>query len=412
MKAEIISVGTEILMGQILNTDAQYLCQLMNRFGITVHHESSIGDNMERMLEAIGLGASRCDLLILSGGLGPTADDITKNAVAQFIGVPMYRDAATADKITAYYARTNRVAPPNSYQMADFPEGCILLDNPVGQAPGCVVSHNDCTIVVLPGPPHELKAMCEKSLTPFLEKHMDRKIESRMVRVFGMGESNVQYVLSDIIEAQTNPTIAPYCSPCEVTLRVTASCPLDGDAQALLEPTVQQICERLGDCVYSTHGDDLAVVVAKLLKEQNKTLAIAESLTGGMVASELVNIPGISENLLEGIVAYSEGAKLRMGVAPEVLEKSGVVSEQTAIAMAEAVRRHAGADLGVSTTGVAGPGPDKDGNPSGLAFIGIADEKGSRAIQVKIGGGRNRVRTSVTLHALNAVRTMLGGTVD
>lgn len=409
MIAELISVGTELLMGQILNTNVQYLSQKMQEFGVDVYHQSVVGDNLSRLLEAIETACKRSDLLILSGGLGPTEDDLTKEAVAKYLNKPMVRHQPSADKITEYFARTGRVTTPNNYRQADFPEGAEILENSCGTAPGCICFDGKCHIVVLPGPPHELKAMFESGVAPFLMRHMEKQICSRMVRIFGIGESHVAHALKDLIENQTNPTIAPYAALSEVALRVTASCPLGEDGYALVDPVVKQIQERLGDRVYSTDNESMPEVCVRLLKEEKATVALAESLTGGMVASELVSVPGASEVLMEGAVAYTVSAKRRLGVSEETISKHGAVCAQTAMEMARCIRMRAGATYGIATTGVAGPGPDENGVPAGTAYVGISAEGLEHAFLVKASGFRNRVRTSVTLHAMDALRRAILG---
>lgn len=409
MIAELISVGTELLMGQIVNTDAQYLAQQLSKYGIDLYHQSVVGDNMGRLVEAIGQAMERSDLLILSGGLGPTADDLTKEAVAKYLGREMVKDEPSWKAIEEYFARSGRTATPNNFKQAEFPVGAEIFPNSCGTAPGCICEKDGKRIAVLPGPPHELQAMFELSLAPWLEAHMDKKIQSRVLRIFGKGESSVEYELRDMIEGQKNPTIAPYAAIGEVTLRVTAACRPEEDAQALLEPVIEKICARLGDVVYSTNGETLPRLVARLLGEQHKTLALAESLTGGMAASDLVEIPGMSSILMEGVVTYSNAAKIRLGVREETLAKHTAVSAEVACEMAEAVRRRAGTDYGLSTTGVAGPGPDENGNPAGLVYVGIADETGSRAVEVRIGGHRQRVRIGAVLRAFDVLRRVLTG---
>lgn len=409
MIAELISVGTELLMGQILNSNVQYLSQKMQEFGVDVYHQSVVGDNLARLMEAVGTACKRSDLLILSGGLGPTEDDLTKEAVAKYLNKPMLRHQPSADKITDYFTRTGRITTPNNYRQADFPEGAEILPNTCGTAPGCICFDGKCHIIVLPGPPHELKAMFESGVAPFLSRHMEKQICSRMVRIFGIGESFVAHELKDLIDSQTNPTIAPYAALSEVTLRVTASCPLGEDGYALVDPVVEKIRERLGDRVYSIEGESMPEVCVRLLKQAGATVAVAESLTGGMVSSELVSVPGASQVLLESIVAYSVPAKLRLGVRGETVERLGAASPEVAAEMAASIRKRAGATYGIATTGVAGPGPNEAGVPAGTAYVGISADGLERGFFVKASGFRNRVRTTVTLNALDALRRMILG---
>ncbi|MGI6151630.1 MAG: competence/damage-inducible protein A [Christensenellales bacterium] len=409
MIAELISVGTELLLGQILNTNVQYLSRKMQEYGVDVYHQSVVGDNMARLVEAIETACKRSDLLILSGGLGPTEDDITKEAVAKYLNKPMVRHQPSADKITDYFTRTGRVTTPNNYRQADFPEGAEILPNPTGTAPGCICFDGRCHIVVLPGPPYELQGMFESSVEPFLSRQMEKQICSRMVRVFGIGESFVAHALKDMIESQTNPTIAPYAALSEVALRVTASCPLGEDGYALVDPVVQAIKERLGDRVYSTEGESMPEVCVRLLKQAGATVAVAESLTGGMVSSELVSIPGASAVLLEGVVAYGIPAKHRLDVRKETIDQFGLASPEVAKELAKSVRTRTGATYGIATTGVAGPGANEAGVPAGTAYIGISAEGMERGFLVRASGFRNRVRTTVTLHALDALRRAILG---
>jgi len=409
MIAELISVGTELLMGQILNTDAQYLSQKMQEYGVDVYHQSVVGDNMGRLVESIRIACGRSDLVILSGGLGPTEDDLTKEAVASYLNLPMERHQPSVDALHAYFARTGRVPTPNNYRQCDFPTGALILPNSCGTAPGCVCSDGKFDIVVLPGPPHELKAMFESGVQPYLSSRMEKKICTRMLRIFGIGESFVENAIKDLIDSQTNPTIAPYAALSEVSLRVTASCPLNGDGFALVDPVVEKIRERLGDCLYSTNNESMPELCVRLLTERNATLSVAESLTGGMVSSELVAVPGASNALLESVVAYSVPAKIRLGVGEETIKKYGVVSAEVALEMAECIRKRSGSDYALATTGVAGPGPDKKGVPAGTSYVGISREGLSHSFLVKTSGIRNRVRTSVTLNALDVLRRALLG---
>lgn len=410
MIAEVISVGTELLMGQIVNTDAQYLARELSAFGISLYHQTTVGDNQKRLVEAIETAFRRCDIIILSGGLGPTEDDLTKLAVAEFLGVPMVTDENSKKALQARAVAFHWNMTPNNLRQVEFPLGSIILPNSCGSAPGCICERDSKAIITLPGPPHELTAMFELSVAPYLQAKSNRQLYSRVLRIFGKGESTVEHELKDLINAQVNPTIAPYAALVEVTLRITASCGLDDDPKKLVEPVIAEIKRRLGDCVYSDNDEALAHVVARLLKEKGKTIAVAESLTGGLVADKLVEIPGISKYFIEGAVVYSNAAKERLGVSAATLSTYSAVSEQTAKEMARCIRLRAKTDLAVSTTGVAGPGADEMGNPEGLVYIGIADETGERAIKLQLGGNRQRTRMYSCLSALNQVRLLLEAT--
>lgn len=407
MTAEIISIGTELLMGQIANTDAQYIAQKLNELGINLYHQTTVGDNQDRLVECLSQAMDRSGIIITSGGLGPTEDDLTKWGVAQYLGVKMVEDAESKEHLENYFQHIKREISPNNYRQIMFPEGATIMPNSCGTAPGCICERDGKYIIVLPGPPHELKAMMEQSVMPYLEAKADRRIHSRVLRIFGIGESTVEYTLRDMIHNQTNPTIAPYAGFIEVSLRVTARTKLNEDPSGMIEPVIAQICDRLGEGVYSTDNEEMPQVVAKLLKQKRKTVAIAESLTGGAVCSEMVNVPGMSQYLLEGVVTYTNEAKERLGVSHETLTRYSAVSQQVAVEMAKCVRTRAGANIGLSTTGVAGPGTDANGNPEGLIYIGISDVNGDRAIRIESGWERRRIRHMAMLSALNELRKSL-----
>lgn len=407
MIAEIISVGTELLMGQILNSDAQYLAQMLSSVGINLYHQCTVGDNLPRLKQCIETALVRTDIVLLSGGLGPTEDDLTKWAVAEVLGVEMVEDAASRAHIQSFFERSRRQLTPNNYRQAQFPAGAIIMPNSCGTAPGCICETGEKAIVILPGPPRELQVMVRGQLLPYLQNKSDVRFVSRMLRVVGVGESSVEYALRDLIHEQSNPTIAPYASLAEVSLRVTARVGVGEDASALIDPVVSEICKRLGDAVYSTADESLAQVVARLLERERKTLAVAESLTGGQICEELVSVPGISQYLLEGRVTYTNAAKIRLGVKEESLAKYTAVSEVVACEMARAIREVSGADIGLATTGVAGPGPDENGNPEGLTYIAISTAQGEQTMSMQNAGTRSRLRRVAVLGALNALRANL-----
>lgn len=407
MIAEIITVGTEILMGQILNSNAQYLALKMSELGVNLYHQSTVGDNMLRLTEAIHQALSRSDFLVLSGGLGPTEDDMTKWAVADVLGVELKEDAKSKAELESYFSNMGRTISPNNYRQILFPEGASILPNPNGTAPGCICETNGKAIAILPGPPHELKPMMEQYVAPYLQKRSHRRMKSQILRIFGIGESTLEYELRDLIHGQSNPTIAPYAKIGEVSLRITASGEENEDPQTLIDPVVNEICHRLGNSVYSLNDESLPDVVFKLLREQNKTIALAESISGGLVASELVAQPGISHYLLEGIVCYSNDAKIRMGVSAQSIEQYTAVSEEVAREMAGTIRTRAGADFGAAVTGVAGPGPDENGHPAGLMYVAVAGEKGVQSVKLQFTGTRARLRMVAALAVLDELRKFL-----
>lgn len=410
MTGEIISVGTELLMGQILNSDAQYLAQKLGEMGINLYHQVTVGDNLTRLKEVITQAMGRADVVLLSGGLGPTQDDLTKWAVAEVLGLPLEEDEASRialEKRMKNYGRAVGTITENNYRQILFPKGAIVLPNHHGTAPGCICEAGDVSIVVLPGPPRELMHMVEDSVLPYLQAKSGSRIASRFIKIFGMGESQLEAELQDMIDAQTNPTIAPYAGYVEVSLRVTARVEEGEDPQALLSPVVRKITDRLGDLVYSTDNENMQQALARQLMERNATLAVAESLTGGMICDQLVDISGMSKHLLEGVVAYSVAAKVRLGVKAETLSAHTAVSPEVALEMASAVRDRGGSDWGLATTGVAGPGPDAEGHPEGFYYIGICGPDTKLVLEKHAGRGRRRIRTHASLTAMNELRKLL-----
>lgn len=403
MVAEILSVGTELLLGQIVNTDAQFLAVELSTMGIDVYRQVTVGDNPERLKEAVADSLSRCDLVILTGGLGPTADDLTKETVAEALGLEMALDEASLGKIRDFFTKLGREMTPNNEKQAMFPRGSRILANHNGTAPGCIIEHQGKTAVILPGPPRELQPMFLESVAPYLREKQQFQLVSRVLRIFGQGESSVEHMLKDLMQ-QANPTLAPYAKLGEVTLRLTVKCGLNEDAGALLAPLLGEVKRRLGDIIYSEDDEELSEVVVKALEQHHKTLALAESCTGGMLASMLVDNAGASRVLLEGVVAYSNEAKVRMGVSEETLRQYGAVSEETAREMAACIRKRSGADLGLGITGIAGPEGGTDEKPVGLVYLALAHEGGVQVMRLAQSGPRARIRVMSCLYALDAVR--------
>jgi nicotinamide-nucleotide amidase len=405
--AEIVSVGTELLMGQIVNTNAQYLSKELCALGIDVYYQTTVGDNPARMKQTVSQALARADILMVTGGLGPTADDITKEIVAQAMELPMEKDEASAQRIDAFFSGIKEKATQNNYRQAYFPKGSLILPNERGTAPGCIVEQGGKRVIILPGPPREMTYMFEQSVAPYLRQLADKRIYSRVLRLFGYGESKLDDRLKDMIAAQTNPTIAPYAGLGEVTLRISAKSYTVQEADALIMPVLEEIRARVGDAIYSDDGVPMHEVVARLLVGQKKRFAVAESCTGGLVVSSLVAHPGISASLVEGIVCYSNGSKIkRLGVSRDTLEEFGAVSEQTAVEMAQGLLKQ-GVDIAVSTTGVAGPNGGTQQKPVGLVYVGIATKDGAYAREFRLHGDRARIRSIACLHALNQLRLRL-----
>ena len=409
MLCEILSVGTELLMGQIANTDAQFLARRLSAIGITMHRTVTVGDNPGRVKEALNEALSRADLVITTGGLGPTEDDLTKEMVAEYFGLPMRLHQESLDKIERYFASTGRKMTDNNRKQALFPEGCRIMPNRKGTAPGCIVERDGKRVAVLPGPPFELIDMYEQQLEPYLLSLSDKIIRSRFLHIVGVGESEVETRLLDLFHVG-NPTLALYCNPGEVTARMTVMVNRSDDGSSLLDPMEAEIRRRMGNAVYA-EGIDAAMKseIVRRLSERHETLAVAESLTGGMLAAQIVDVPGASDVLVEGHVVYMNEAKERvLGVSSEILNGVGAVSEECARAMAEGTLKRSNATYALSTTGVAGPGGGTEKTPVGTVFVALAGRDfETRVLELHLRGDRTRVRSMSCLRAMNLLRLRL-----
>ena len=412
--AELIAVGTELLLGNIANTDAQMLSQGLSALGINVYYHTVVGDNPQRLRAAVELAKSRADILITTGGLGPTCDDLTKNVLAECFGKKLVFHAPSARRIEAYFERLHAGRPmtENNYQQAMLPEGCTILANDWGTAPGAAFEADGVCVIMLPGPPRECRAMFRHRAVPYLQKFAEGDIVSRSLRIFGMGESSVESLLRDQMNAMTNPTLAPYAKEGECELRVTAKAASDEEAQALLQPTVEQVKGLFGDKVYGVDVPSLEYVVIQGLKEKGLTLGCAESCTGGLMAKRLTDIPGASAVFKGGIVSYTNEVKQNVLQVPEeLLEQHGAVSGQVAAAMAQGARRALGCDIALSSTGVAGPDRDDRGNEVGVMFVAIATQSGVHVRPLRLGTRpmRERLRIQTASHAFDLARRYLSG---
>jgi len=408
MKAEIIAIGTEILLGDIINSNAQYLAQELAALGIDMYYQQVVGDNEKRIVHAFDEAYNRSDIIITTGGLGPTDDDLTKEVAAKYFNKELLEDEESIKKIKGYFKFRERKMTENNLKQGLIPEGAIIINNNNGTAPGVIIEENNKIMIILPGPPKEMKPMFEQTVKPYLQKKADSVLVSKMIKILGIGESAVADELKDLMDAQTNPTIAPYAKEVGVMLRVTAKADNEEAAIKLITPIEDKIKERLGDNVYATEDISIEDVVARLLIERNFTISIAESCTGGMIASTLINYPGISEVLLEGAVTYSNEAKHnRLGVKNETLDKYGAVSEETAREMAIGIAKTAGTDVSIVTTGIAGPGGGTEEKPVGLVYVGVYVQ-GEVTIQRCIfNGNRSRIRLQTTMTGLDMLRRIL-----
>lgn len=364
---------------------------------------------MIRVKQALAIAIERVDLIITTGGLGPTMDDLTKEAIAEFLGLRLIAHQPSIDALEAFFVKRGRTISKNNYKQAYFPEGSIVLPNSVGTAPGAIVEHNDKVFVILPGPPRELQPMFENHVIPYLEAKSDEKIVSKVLKIYGIGESVMEEKIQDILANQSNPTIAPLAGDSELTLRITAKTPRNHDPLALIQPLENRIRERLGDVIYGVNDDTLESVVVSLLTRSSKTIAIAESCTGGLIARRITSIPGASTAFVEGMVTYSNQSKIeRLGVSKDTLNKYGAVSYETATEMLKGILKATGADVGIAVTGIAGPGGGTPDKPVGLVYIAIGDKNGYMKVQdYNLLGERTRVQQTASSIALDSVRRML-----
>ena len=409
---EILSVGTELLLGNIANTDAQMLSQGLSELGLNVFWHTVVGDNLQRAEEAVALAKQRADIIITTGGLGPTCDDLTKNVLAEAFGKKLVFDEGSAQRIRSYFQRTGRPMTDNNLQQAMLPEGCTILENDWGTAPGCAFEAEGCHVIMLPGPPSECRPMFQYRAKPYLLSLSEGVIASHTIKLFGIGESSMEAQLRDQMNAMSNPTLAPYAKEGECELRVTAKAATDGEAQALLQPTVEQVKALFGDKVYGVDVPSLEYVVIQALKTKDLTLGVAESCTGGLIAKRLTDVPGASAAFKGGIVSYTNEIKENLlGVPPHMLERYGAVSKEVAAAMAEGARRALGCDIALSATGVAGPDKDDWGNEVGTMFVAISTFKGTHVRPLHLGTRpmRERLRTQTASHAFDLARRYLSG---
>lgn len=385
MNCEIIGVGTELLLGDIVNTDAQYLAQELASMGIAVHYQQVVGDNPERMRECISKAVSRSDLVILTGGLGPTADDLTKEISCKLMDAELVLDEDILDEIKSFFAKKGIVMPESNAKQAYVPKDGIVFANRNGTAPGCAVEKDGKTVIMLPGPPRELKPMFENEVKPFLAEKTGGVILSKQVRTFGIGESDMAQRVAELLDGE-NPTVAPYAKDGEALLRVTAKAETKEKAEQMCDKTIEKIREKIGGYIYSTQSLNLEQTVVKLLRENGKKIALAESCTGGYIAKRITDVPGSSEVFECGIVSYSNEVKMKLlGVRSETIEQYTEVSEQTAAEMADGVRRVSGADIGISVTGISGPGGGTEDKPVGLAYIGFSCSDSTYVREVRTG---------------------------
>lgn len=406
MTVELICVGTELLLGNIVNTNAAYLAEKCAGLGLSCYFQSVVGDNEERLTQALSVAISRSDIVILSGGLGPTEDDLTKEVAAKVCGRELGADDRTMERIAEYFATRDIIPTDNNWKQAMVPEGAIVLDNDNGTAPGIIIETSECKVILLPGPPGELIPMFEEKVLPYLDELTPGVICSQTVKICGLSESGVEDAIADMIANQTNPTIATYAKTGEVHVRVTASAEDKKKAAKLIKPVVKELKARFGADIYTTDENiTLEKAVVDLLLANKLTVSCAESCTGGMLSARLINVPGVSDVYKSGFVTYSNKAKRKiLGVKKATLQKHGAVSSQTAKEMVKGAALVSQADVAVALTGVAGPDGGTKEKPVGLVYIACSVKGNVTVEEFRFKGNREKVREAATSAALRLMR--------
>ena len=412
MTVELISVGTEILLGNIVNTNAAYLAEKIAVLGLSCYHQSVVGDNEERLEEAVRTAVGRSDIVILSGGLGPTKDDLTKEVTAKVFGRKLYEDPHTRARIQAYFDQRHtksKMITENNWKQAMVPEGAVVVDNHNGTAPGIILEENGKTAILLPGPPNEIRPMFERDIAPYLNRLQPEGIYSKMIKICSIGESRAETMVADLMDAQSNPTLAPYAKTGEVHFRVTAKAADEATAEKLMKPMIEELKKRFGSYIYTMdEAVTLEEAVVNLLKGKNLTVTTAESCTGGLLAGRIMNVPGASAVYREGYITYANEAKEKLlGVCHETLETVGAVSKETAAQMAEGAARQAGAQTALSVTGIAGPDGGTPEKPVGLVYIGCHVAGRTRVEEFRFTGNRAKNRDYAVVRALTLLREEL-----
>ena len=407
---EIISVGTELLLGHVTNTDARDISEMLSKIGINVKYHTVVGDNPERLRQCVETAKSRADIIITTGGLGPTCDDLTKQILAEAFGLKLIENKAEREGLYDYIRYGKKFTDKNVTQ-AMLPEGCTVFHNNCGTAPGCGFEKDGKIVVMIPGPPKECNAMFRESALPYLRKLSEELIVSHSVRIFGLGESSVDDIFAEEMNRMTNPTMAPYAKECDCLLKITAKAKSETEAEEMIAPVMEHVIKRLGDVVYGVDVECIEESVIKLLREKGMTFSAAESCTGGDVARRFTDMPGASAFFKGGVVTYTNEAKAKLlGIDPALIEEKGAVSHEVAKAMAENVRALLGTDIGVGVTGLAGP--DGDGvHEVGTVFVSLAVEGETFVKELHMGAMRTRsfIRRMAGNHIYDMMRRWLSG---
>lgn len=406
MKAEILCVGTELLLGDIVNTNAVYLAKELAKLGINVYHQAVVGDNPERLKASLKEALSRCDLVITTGGLGPTCDDLTKETAAEVLKLPMEENAEELQHIKEYFKKINRTMTDNNRKQALIPKGAVILKNGFGTTPGILAENNGKFLALLPGPPREMRPMFDNELAPILKKYTGKTLVSRTIHIFNVGESSVESKLKDLMNSLENPTLAPYAKDGEVLLRVTAAAESTEKGYEMIEPVIEKVREIIGnEYIYGIDVGNLQTALVKALHEKNLKIATAESITGGLVSKRITEVSGSSEVFECGVCSYSNNIKHSvLGVSQETLDTFTEYSAETALEMAKGVRRISGADIGISTTGIAGPNGGTDEKPVGLVYVAVDSDNYSDVKKLLLSRGfseeRELIRYLASSHVL------------
>lgn len=409
MVAEIICIGTEILLGDIINTNGAFLSKELASLGIDMYHQSVVGDNAGRLKDSLILALSRSDVVLTTGGLGPTCDDLTKKTIADYFGLGLVLHEPSVTKMEELFKRREWPMTPNNMLQALVPEGSTVFLNDNGLAPGIAVEKDGKTVIMMPGPPSEMQPMFSERISPYLQQKTGGVIRSKTLYIFGMGESSVEDTLRDLMVSSTNPTVAPYAKQGEVEVRVSAKAAGEREAQALIDPVVAQIRQTLGDVVYGVDVGSMQNALVLALKEKGLVAATAESCTGGLVSAAITGIPGASDVFAGGVCTYTNELKMKLlGVSEQTLQEKGAVSPETARQMAEGIRKVTDADIGVGITGIAGPDGGSAEKPVGLVYIAVSSHAHSEVKKLLLSRGHKDERNAIrSLAALNALAMML-----
>lgn len=401
MIVEIISIGTELLLGDVIDTNSAYIAEKLTENGFDIHYVSTVGDNLERIIKTIKRAKQRADIIITSGGLGPTDDDLTREAIAASMDLGLNKKQELLREIKSYFKEKNYSMTVNNEKQACLPVGATAIPNGKGTAPGILLERDDIIIISMPGVPGEMKNMLERSILPYLKDLSAELIQSRVLNFFGIGESSLEMEIKDILDKQTNPTIALLAGKGEVKVRITSKASSKEKVGELIAAVEKEIRGRVGEYIYGSNDKGLAVVVGELLKEKGLCMATAESCTGGLLGDRITNIPGSSEYFQGGVIAYSNQMKHKfLRVKEDTLKEYGAVSAETAQEMAEGIQGNMNADIGIAITGIAGPGGGSQEKPVGLVYLGLATDDYSQTFKLKLRNDRAWNKWMSTQYAL------------